>query len=287
MTPLRKRMTEDLQLQGYARSTSGVYLHAVAQLARHYDKSPADISEEELRGYFLHLTRTQNCSRGTLKVAQAGIKFCFAVTLQRQWPVLGLLRAAKRSPLPVILSRAEARAILDGVRAPVYRVCLETIYCCGLRISEGVALQVPDVDSERMVLRVRGKGNKERQVPLAQRSLESLRALWKLHRSTPWLFPGRLQPHASAQEGPISHDSLRAAFHAALHDSGVTKRATVHSLRHAYATHLLEAGVQLRLIQEILGHKSPRTTAIYTHLTAEVRAQVAQPLQALVGELYR
>jgi site-specific recombinase XerD len=280
-------MTEDLQLKGYARSTSRVYLHAVAQLARHYDKSPADITEEELRGYFLHLTQTQNCSRGALKVAQSGIKFCFAVTLQRQWPVLGLLRAGKQSPLPVILSRPEVRAILGSVRAPVYRVCLDTIYCCGLRISEGVALQVADVDSQRMVLRVRGKGNKDRQVPLAQRTLEELRALWKLHRSQPWLFPGRLQPHAAVGEGPVNRDNLRTAFHAALQQSGVTKTATVHSLRHAYATHLLEAGVQLRLIQEILGHKSPRTTAIYTHLTAEVRAQVSQPLQALVGQLYR
>jgi len=287
MTALRNRMTEDLQLKGYAPSTSKVYLHAVAQLAQHYHKSPADISEEELRGYFLDLTQTQNCSRGALKVAQAGIKFCFAITLQRQWPVLGLLRAHKQSPLPVVLSRAEVRAILDCVRAPVYRVCLHAIYGCGLRISEGVALQVGDVDRQRMVLRVRGKRNKDRQVPLAQRTLESLRALWKLHRSQPWLFPAWLQPHASAQDGHVSPDNLRTAFHAALRQSGVTKPATVHSLRHAYATHLLEAGVQLPLIQEILGHKSPRTTAIYTHLTTEVRAQVVQPLQALVGELYR
>ena len=287
VTPLRKRMAEDLQLKGYAASTRQVYLHAVAQLARHYGKSPADINEEQLRGYFLHLTQTQSCSRGALKVAQAGIKFCFAITLQRQWPVLGLLRPHKESPLPVILSRAEVRAILGAVRAPVYRVCLETIYCCGLRISEGVALQIEDVDPQRMVLRVRGKGRKDRQVPLVQRNLESLRALWKLHRSGPWLFPGRLQPHASVQEGPINPDNLRTAFHAARELSGVTKPATVHSLRHAYATHLLEAGVSLLLIQEMLGHKSPRTTAIYTHLTDQVRAQVVQPLGAMVGELYR
>jgi site-specific recombinase XerD len=259
----------------------------VAKLARHYDKSPAEISEEELRGYFLELTQNQQCSRGSLKVAQAAIKFCFAITLQRHWPVLGLLRAAKESPLPVILSRDEVHAILSCVHAPVYRVCLETIYCCGLRISEGVALQVGDVDRQRMVLRVRGKGNKDRQVPLARPTLESLRALWKLHRTQPWLFPARLQPHATHEEGPVHPDSLRGAFHAARQRSGVTKPVSVHSLRHAYATHLLEAGVQLRLIQEILGHNSPRTTAIYTHLTAEVRAQVAQPLQALVQELYR
>jgi integrase/recombinase XerD len=233
MTPLRKRMTEDLQLKGCAASTSQVYLRAVAKLARHYHKSPAEMSEDELRGYFLHLTQNRECSRGALKVAQAAIRFCFATTLQRHWPVLGLLRAAKESPLPVILSRAEVNAILGCVNAPVYRACLETIYCCGLRISEGVALQVGDVDSQRMVLRVRGKGNKDRQVPLAQRTLESLRALWKFHRSKPWLFPARLQPHVIAQEGPVNPENLRTAFQGARQRSGVTKPATVHSLRNA------------------------------------------------------
>ena len=285
MTPLRKRMTEDLQLKGYSPKTQLAYLQAVQKLARYYAKSPSAISEEELRAYFLHLTREEHCAHGTLKIAQSGIKFCFAVTLQKHWPVLGLIRPGKEKKLPVVLSRTEVRTVLSCVRAPVYRVCLNTIYACGLRISEGAAVQVSDVDGERKVLRVRGKGNKDRQVPLSEPTLESLRAFWKLHRSRPWLFPARLQPRSSSQQGPVDTNNLRNAFQGALGQSGVKKAATVHSLRHSYATHLLEAGVQLRLIQEILGHRSPSTTAIYTHLTAEVRAQLVTPLQALTENL--
>jgi len=285
MTPLRKRMTEDLQLKGYSPKTQSAYLWAVEKLARHYHKSPAMITEEELRAYFLHLTRVEQCAHGTLKIALGGIKFCLAVTLQRHWPALGLIRAGKERKLPVVLSRAEVRGILGCVRAPVYRICLNTIYACGLRISEGAALQVPDVDGERKVLCIRGKGNKERQVPLADPTLESLRAFWKLHRSEPWLFPAALQPRSTSQQGPIEVGNLRRAFGTALEQSGIKKAATVHSLRHSYATHLLEAGVQLRLIQEILGHSSPSTTAIYTHLTAAVRDQLADPLHALALDL--
>jgi integrase/recombinase XerD len=285
MTALRKRMIEDLQLKGYSPGTQDSYLQAVCKLARHYGKSPAELSQEELRHYFLHLAREQRCARGTLKIAISGIKFLFAVTLQKPWPVLGLIRAFKEQKLPVVLSRAEVRSVLGCVRAPVYRICLNTIYGCGLRISEGVAVQVADIDGQRKMLRVRGKGNKDRQVPLAEPTLEALRGFWKLHRSTPWLFPARLQPRASQEDGPIDLANLRYAFKAALEQSGVPKSATVHSLRHSYATHLLEAGVQLRLIQEILGHRSPTTTAIYTHLTAEVRAQVIDPLEVLTQSL--
>ena len=285
MTPLRKRLMEDLQLKGYTPATQQAYLHSVCKLARHYGKSPDQVTEEELRAYFLHLGQVEHCARSTLKIAISGIRFLFAVTLQKHWPVLGLLRAGKEKKLPVVLSRAEVGTLLSCVRAPVYRACLSTIYACGLRISEGVAIQVGDVDGERKFLRVRGKGNKVRQVPLSEPTLESLRAFWKVHRTTPWLFPARLQPRSRNDGGHVDTNNLRGAFNAARSESGIQKPATVHSLRHAYATHLLEAGVQLRLIQEILGHRSPSTTAIYTHLTAEVRAQITAPLQALTQGL--
>ena len=283
MTPLRKRMSEDLQLKGYSTATQRAYLRAVRKLAEHYHRSPELITEEQLRAYFLGLA--PQCAWSTLRIAQAAIKFCFAQTLQKQWPVLGLLRPGKQSRLPVVLSRAEVRRVLGCVRIPLYHVCLSTIYSCGLRISEGTRLQVADVDAERMVLRVRGKGNQERQAPLAQATLQSLRAFWKLHHSTPWLFPAALSFHPGVGHGPVPAGNVRLAFQAALQHSGVSKPATVHTLRHSYATHLLEAGVSLRLIQEILGHKSPRTTALYTHLTAEVRAQVIGPLEALTANL--
>jgi site-specific recombinase XerD len=278
-------MSEDLQLKGYSPKTEQAYLYAVQKLAGHYHKSPALLTEEELRAYFLHLTQVEHCAAGTLRIAVSGVKFCFGVTLQRHWPVLGLIRACKQKTLPVVLSRAEVREVLGCVWTPVYRVCLKTIYACGLRISEGAALQVADVDGRRKLLRVRGKGNKERQVPLAEPALEWLRAFWKTHRSESWLFPARLQPRSANQQGPVAVSNLQRAFRAALAQSGINKPATVHSLRHSYATHLLEAGVQLRLIQEVLGHRSPSTTAIYTHLTAQVRAQMVEPLQALAAVL--
>lgn len=283
MKPLRKRMLEDMQLKGYAPATQAAYSHAVSRLAKHYNKSPDVITEQELRLYLLSLQK--QAAHRTLQIALAGIKFFFETTLQKGWPVLEFARAPKERPLPVVLSQQEVRAILGAVRAPVYRVCLSTIYSCGLRISEGVALQCSDVDSQRMLLRVRGKGSKDRQVPLPVPTLESLRAWWKMHRSKPWLFPARLQPRSDEQQGPISVHNLRQAFHAARKRSGVTKPARVHTLRHSYATHLMESGVQLRLIQEILGHRSPRTTAIYTHLTTEVLAQVTVPIQRLAQGL--
>lgn len=279
MTPLRKRMLEDMQLKGLAHATQWQYTYFVGRLAKHFHKSPDLITDEELRGFLLAFQK--QVAHRTVEIALAAIRFFYEKTLHRRLPVLELARAPKRRPLPVVLSQAEVRSIVGAVRAPVYRICLSTIYSCGLRISEAVALQCSAVDSQRMLLRVLGKGNKVRYVPLAVPTLESLRALWKMHRSKPWLFPARLQPRSSQQEGPISTDNLRIAFHAARQRSGVSKSACVHTLRHSYATHLMEAGVQLRLIQELLGHTSPRTTAIYTHLTREVLEQIKAPLHRL------
>lgn len=285
MKPLRKRMLEDMQLKGYAPATQQAYVHAVSRLAKEYHKSPDLITEQELRQHLLALQK--RAAHRTFRLALAGIRFFYETTLQRTWPVLKFARAPKARPLPVVLSQGEVRAILAQVRAPVYRVCLSTLYSCGLRIGEASALQCSDVDSQRMLLHVRGKGNKDRYVPLAQSTLESLRAFWKMHHSQPWLFPARLQPRSAdaAEDGPIAVDNLRLAFHAARRRSGVSKPAHVHTLRHSFATHLMEAGVHLRLIQEILGHTSPRTTAIYTHLTREVLLQVAAPLQRLTRNL--
>lgn len=281
-------MAEDLQLRGYAPATQKVYLWAVTQLARFYDQSPDQLTEEQIRAYFLHLSQEQPYAISTLKIAIAGIQFLYRRTLRRPWPVLDLARPRREKRLPIVLSRQEVRSILSRVRVPVYRTCLQTIYACGLRISEGVVLQVEDVDSARMVLRVRGKGNKERQVPLPEPTLEGLRDFWKRHRSGPWLFPAFLQPRSPAQtreQGPIGVANVRLAFARALERSGVTKHAVVHSLRHSYATHLLEAGVNLRLIQEFLGHRSPSTTAIYTHLTTEVRVQAQDAINQLAQPL--
>jgi len=172
-----------------------------------------------------------------------------------------LARPPKRKKLPVVLSKDEVSAILDNVYKPVNKVALTVIYSCGLRLSEGRNLRVQDIDSERMQVRILGKGAKDRYVPLPQSTLELLRSYWRLCRPNLWLFPSGKKDH------PIGETSLQRAFKDALLQSGISKAATIHTLRHSYATYLLEESVDLRVIQELLGHKSPNTTAIYTHLT--------------------
>jgi len=172
MTPLRTLFIEDMQLHGYSPKTQSCYVGAVSGLAKHYHKSPDQISEEELHRYFLHLTLEKKVARATATIALCGIKFLFQNTLQRNWTCFKLLRPPREKKLPVVLSRQEVQRILPCVRTPMYRVCLTTIYSCGLRLSEGLFLRIGDVDSQRMLLRIRGKGNKDRFVPLPQRTLE-------------------------------------------------------------------------------------------------------------------
>jgi len=180
MTPLRKRMIEDMQLRGFSARTQEAYVHAVRQLAKHDHRPPDRITEEELRQYFLHLTNVRHFARASVTIALCGIKFFFERTLQRRWTTFDLLRPPREKKLPVVLSREEARAILHAVRIPVYRVCLTTIYACGLRLLEGARLGVQDVDSARMLLHIHGKANQDRYVPLPIRTLELLRAAREL-----------------------------------------------------------------------------------------------------------
>ena len=289
MTPLRQRMIEDMQLRGYSARTQECYVAAVRQLAKHYRRSPDQPVEEDLRQYFLYLANVKKVARATATIALCGIKFLYEQTLRKEWPTLRFVRPRREKKLPVVLSRQEVRRILAEVTIPVYRACLTTIYSCGLRLLEGATLQVPDVDSGRMLLHIHGKGGKDRYVPLPQPTLELLRTHWLTHRSPEWLFPAptrRGLKHSLANNGgPVTRSSLQSAFRRALNTSGIGKRAHVHTLRHSYATHLLEAGVNLRIIQENLGHGSARTTQVYTHLTREVKATLTDPLNQLMKGL--
>ena len=289
MSPLQQRMLEDMQLRGLSARTQEAYARAVWQLAQHYHRRPDQLSDQDLRQYFLYLTNEKKIARPTATIALCGIKFFYEQTLKQPWPTLRFVRPAREWKLPVVLSRKEVRQILGVVRIPVYQVCLKTIYACGLRLLEGSHLQVADVDSARMALHIHGKGKQDRYVPLPQSTLQLLRAHWRTHRSPLWLFPAPTRhglAHSLAHDGgPITRSSLQSAFRAALKRSGLNKWAHVHTLRHSYATHLLEAGVNLRVIQDHLGHRSLRTTAIYTHLTREVRATVTDPLNHLMEDL--
>jgi len=288
MTELRQRMIECLQLRGLSARTQESYVRAVRQLAEHYHKAPDLISEEELRQYFLHLKNVKHYARNTTTIAICGIRFFFERTLEKEWTIFNLVRPAPEKKLPVILSRAEVRQILAGVRLARYRVCLATIYSCGLRLQEGTNLRVPDIDSARLMIHVRhGKGAKDRYVPLPERTLQLLRQYWQQHHNPVLLFPAEGRNHIDLARStePMSKRSVQDAFHAALKQSGNNKRASVHTLRHSWATHLLEAGVNLRLIQEWLGHSSPATTSVYTHLTVKAEQLGAQAINQLMSDL--
>ena len=282
MTALREKMVEDMQLRGFAERTQEAYLLAVSQLARHYHKPPDQINEEELRQYFLFLKNEKHAARATCTIALSGIKFFFERTLGCEWKTFEFLRPPKEKKLPVVLSVEEVSCILKYVRLYHYRVCLTTIYACGLRLLEGTHLQVGDIDGQRKILHLhQAKGNKDRYVPIPDACLTMLRHYWRFHRNPVWLFPAQRE-----NTQPMHESGLQKAFRAAVQEARIHKKATVHTLRHSYATHLLEAGVNLRIIQSYLGHASPKTTSIYTHLTSITEAQTRDTIEKIVASLW-
>jgi site-specific recombinase XerD len=274
-------MIEDMQLRGLAVRTQEAYINAVFQLSKRLKKSPDCIDEEELREYFLYLKNEKHVADSTFSIALCGIKFFYEQTLKKEWHTLQLVRPDRKKKLPVVLSMDEVKRILGCVHRFQYQVCLKTIYACGLRLLEGTQLQVKDIDSDRKMIHVvAGKGAKDRYVPLPDHTLRLLRQYWNTHHNPVWIFPSR------TGLGAIHETAIQRAFRAALRESGVHKAASVHTLRHSYATHLLEAGVDLRIIQAYLGHASPATTAIYTHLTSVTEEQVNQRINQIHTDLW-
>jgi len=279
MTPLRRRMTEDLQLAGYSIKTIKSYLYSVERLAKYFHRSPDLLTDEEIRQFFVHLTSERKLSASSITIYLCGIKFFFETTLKKKLNILDIVRPQRLKRLPVVLSQKEVKAILKGVKSPVYRMALTLIYACGLRISEGARLQTSDIDGKRHLLRVRnGKGGKDRYVPLHKRPLELLRAYYRLHgKGSRFLFP--------LKNSHISIDCLQKVFKQALRESKVDKPATVHTLRHSYATHLLENGEDISTIKGLLGHNSIVTTDIYTHVTEKITIRLQGSLDGIMGKL--
>lgn len=259
------------------------------QLSEFFGQSPDRISPEQLRQYFIHLKTVKKVARQTSTQALCAIKLFWEKTLRRPWPAeVELVRANAQFKLPVILSASETRRVLAHVALLDHRVCLTTIYSCGLRLGEGLKLEVRDIDAQRMLLHIRaGKGNKDRYVPLPQRTLELLREQWKTHRHPRLLFPakGHGGQGAPTATRPLCRTTLQRAFRLALKASGVKKDAHIHTLRHSYATHLLEQGENLRQLQVNLGHASPIATVVYTHLTSLCQTQHQQRLDQFMGDL--
>ncbi|MFZ5906261.1 MAG: site-specific integrase [Nitrospirota bacterium] len=281
MSALRDKMIEDMQLKGLAVRTQEAYVNAVLQLSMYFKKSPDCLNGEELREYFLYLKNEKQVAGSTFTIALCGIKFFYEQTLKKEWQILQLVRPDRKKKLPVVFSTEEVKRVLHCVHHFQYQVCLNTIYACGLRLLEGTRLGVKDIDSDRKMLHVvQGKGGKDRYVPLPDHTLMLLRHLWLTHRNPKWMFPARNGLDA------MNESAIQKAFQGALRESGVHKAASVHTLRHSYATHLLEAGVDLRIIQLYLGHASPATTAIYTHLTSVTEAQVNQRINQIHSDLW-
>lgn len=284
-----KSFTDDLTLLPISPRTVQAYLACVRQLGEFYDRSPELVTLEEIRQYFIHLKTHQKVARQTSTQALCAIKMFWEKTLRRPWPhEVELVRANPQVKLPVILSASEVRRILAAVPALDHRVALVTLYSCGLRLGEGLRLEVRDIDAERMLLHIRGgKGNTDRYVPLPARTLRLLRELWKTHRHPALLFPAKGHSGQGAQTAtePMCRSTLQRAFRLALHASGVRKAAHPHTLRHSYATHLLEQGENLRQLQVNLGHKSPLATVVYTHLTSLCQTQHQKRLNEFMNDL--
>ena len=287
VSPLRQRMIEDMELRGFTAKTQGSYVRAVEGLVRFHHRAPQTLSDEEIRRYFVHLKCERKLARQTITIALCGIKFLYESTLRRDFTLTGVPRPKREHRLPVVLSREEVRAILGKITEPRHRACLTLIYACGLRLGEGCRVQLTDIDRKRGVLHVHGKGAKDRYVPLALTVLPLLESCWRLHRNPLWLFPsvGRGGLHGALATSPVPLGTVQQVFRAALAVSGVRKHVSVHSLRHSYATHLLEDGVNLRLIQAWLGHNSPAVTAVYTHLTEQATNAAAQQVGRLMQDL--
>ncbi|MCK6551835.1 site-specific integrase [Myxococcota bacterium] len=265
MTELRQRFMRDLRVRNYSETTVKSYVGHVAAFARHFGRSPEKLGEKEIKEYQTHLVEVVKPSWSTLNTATCALKFLYRVTLDRPTEVERVAYAKRPKKLPTVLSPEEVAALLEAVRPVMYRVALMTAYAAGLRVSETVRLRPEDIDSPRMLIHVRcGKGQKDRVVPLSQRLLETLRRYYAVARPKEWLFPN----HRGTK--PISARSMHRAMQRAMASAGLKRRCTMHSLRHSFATHLLEQGADLRTIQALLGHSKLETTAIYTHVQRKV-----------------
>jgi integrase/recombinase XerD len=264
MSALRQRLMEDLQVRNYSPRTVEAYVAAVAKLAKHFKRSPDQLSNEDVRAFQVELL-AKKPSWSQFNQVVAGLRFFFGTTLARPGVVEMLPYGKKPKRLPTVLSVEEVGQLLEAARPGRERVLMQTAYACGLRISELMSLQVTDIDSARMVVNVRqGKGAKDRQVPLSARLLGELRQWWCRHRRKPWLFPGCTE---RTMEQPMNVTNVQRMCQKVVARAQLRKKASMHTLRHSYATHLLEAGVDVVTLQKLLGHTSLSTTARYLHLS--------------------
>ena len=280
---LHEQFIREIKLQGKSPKTIDSYARSLRRLLTYFDCHPQDLTEDDLKLYFEDLVSSRSWS--VVRVDRWGLRLFWEKILKKEWHWPGIVRPPKVKKLPDILTVEEVDRIMATLDRFRFRVCLFAIYSLGLRLSEGVGLKVEDIDSARMLVHIRNaKGNKDRMVPLPRHTLFLLRRYWVTHRNPTLLFPsvhlGRWKYNRTDQ--PMDRAGVQAAFKLALQDCNIHKKATVHTLRHSYATHLVEAGVNLRAIQEYLGHANPNTTAIYARLSKPVQDNSSVLIQRLM-----
>lgn len=275
MTPLRRRLIDDMTVRNLSPATQQSYVYAVAKFSRFFGRSPDQLGVGEVRAYQIHLVGLR-LSWSHINQVSCALRFFFGVTLGRQDAIAHIVRAKEPKKLPVVLSAEEIARFLEAVPGLRSRAALTTAYGAGLRVSEVAALKIGDLDSSRMLIRVEhGKGGKDRYVMLSPQLLRILRTYWRLARPKRWLFPGR------DDERPLVPNVLHAACRSACAAAGLSKQVTVHTLRHTFATHLLESGADVRIIQVLLGHASLSSTARYTRVATKTISNTPSPLDRL------
>jgi len=276
MTKLRQRMLEDMKICNLSAHTQKRYLDRVAAFAKYFGRSPELLGPEEIRRYQLYLIQEKQLSASTLTVTVCALRFLYGTTLRRDWSIERIPMPRVERKLPIVLSQEEVVHFFQAVHSLKYQAIFRSIYAAGLRVSEVANLKVTDIDSQRMTIRVeQGKGRRDRFVMLSPRLLEILRKYWKAARSSVWLFPGQVK------DQPISPTTISMVCRKISLESKLSKRISPHILRHSFATHLLENGVDLRKIQVLLGHRNPASTARYTHIAVHNVQHTCSPLDSL------
>ena len=276
MGQYRDRMERDLQIRGFSPCTQQCYLGRMKAFVGYFMRPPDQLTLEDIHTYQLHLTRERKVSWGVFNQSVAALRFFYGVTLERDWDVRRIPYQKTGRKLPVVLSKGEVKALLDTLRNLKHRALLMTVYAAGLRVSEVVNLRVEDIDSQRKTLRIeQGKQRQDRYVMLSEKLVVVLRQYWRSLRPLPWLFPGLIPAR------PLTRSSVQRVFYQARDAAGITKKVSVHCLRHSFATHLLESGVHIRKIQLLLGHKSLGSTQVYTHVAGDYLESTPSPLDLL------
>jgi integrase/recombinase XerD len=272
MGKLRDQMLVDLQLSGAKPRTQETYLREAENLAKYFNRSPAQLGEDELKEYLLYLIKERHLSEGTFRFYVAGLKFLYRTTLKREWPVEKIKCPRREKKLPVVLDLSEVKSLFSVTKNLKHKAMLMITYSSGLRVSEAAKLKLTDIDSTRMTVRIMGKGGKDRYSILSQTALEHLRQYWRKYHPKEWLFEGQ------KKDDHISTNSIQQLFYKAKKLARITKPVSIHTLRHSFATHLIEAGTSLHHVQLLLGHRSPTTTTVYLHVSRLNLSQVTSPL---------